>query len=113
MIIAQTLEACNRGYYITEKKTKIELPEKELSKCFEETFFYDSPKDLIFEKKFETKIQVINDDCLTIGIQLKKEGLNPVVLNMMNPIERGNFFFKIEILKVVVIKEVQQLKKNL
>jgi hypothetical protein len=83
--MSQTFEACKNESYTTEENKKVQLSKEKLEKCFKETYFYESPKDLIFEKKFETKVQVINGDCLTIAIQLKKSGLNPVVLNMMNP----------------------------
>lgn len=32
--------------------------------------------------KYDTMISVINDDCIDVGIELKKQGLNPIVLDM-------------------------------
>lgn len=38
---------------------------------------------------FDTKLSVVNDDCLIVGKQMQDEGLNPAVLNMASAYRPG------------------------
>ena len=40
-------------------------------------------------RNIKTEVEVYQGDCLEAGIRLKEQGLNPVVLNMANPVTPG------------------------
>ncbi len=75
-----TIEIANNGYYITEEGERIDLPD--CTEMMNNTIFYDSRFTTSAPSVGKTDIEVINDDCLAVGIRLKTEGYNPAVLNM-------------------------------
>lgn len=58
---------------------------KDLEKIQTNTIFYDNAEALSFkQQKYETKISVLEGDCIEVGKLLLDMGLNPVILNMAN-----------------------------
>ena len=79
-----TIELVNNGFYLTENGKKVAI--KETGKIVSETKFYSHKFDVkdIPTIIGETKIDVINSDCLEEGIKLLDAGYNPAILNMAN-----------------------------
>lgn len=96
VIQAGTFSACTNGYYYLENGEKVDLDTVSLfnSSKMTENFLYESKfkgddsvqvlEIKIHEKKdFETKVFVIEGDCLETSIWLKKKyGCEPLCLNM-------------------------------
>lgn len=83
-IIQQTLEACKNFKYTLEDGTEITFSDHEsVSREARKTLLHtdESPPERQGDK-FETKIVVVNVDCLREAIRLKSEGFSPAVLNM-------------------------------
>lgn len=84
-IMQQTLEACKNFKYTLEDGTEITFSDHEsVSKYARKTVLHteESPPEREKLEKLETKIVVVNADCLEEAIRLKKAGFNPAVLNM-------------------------------
>jgi uncharacterized protein (TIGR02452 family) len=58
-------------------------------KPLEQTKQFTYREDFVFKKSGETKIRIVNDDCIAQTLLLKDQGLNPVMLNMCNPLNPG------------------------
>lgn len=83
-IIQQTLQACKNFKYTLEDGTEITFSDHEsVSRDARKTLLHtdESPPERQGDK-FETKIVVVNVDCLKEAIRLKSEGFSPAVLNM-------------------------------
>lgn len=69
-----------------------------IADCFEGEF-HDPGESELYKKEvilgslqvagFDTKLSVVNDDCLIVGKQMQDEGLNPAVLNMASAYRPG------------------------
>lgn len=85
-IIEQTLEACKNFKYTLEDGTEVTFSDREsVSKYARKTKLHieeSAPQREVKSDEFETKITVVNVDCLEEAIRLKSEGFNPAVLNM-------------------------------
>lgn len=76
-----TVDIVNRGWYVTEDGTKVIFDGDEQMR--RDTRFYSTEIRLpeIAEDEW-TEVEVINDDCLAVAMDLLSEGFNPAVLNM-------------------------------
>ena len=77
-----TVEIVNQGYYVSEIGNRFDFPDD--SGMRRSTVFYDheinqADKPANDEQTF---VEVQNIDCLYAGVELKKQGYNPAVLNM-------------------------------
>ena len=85
-IIEQTLEACKNFKYTLEDGTEVTFSDREsVSKYARKTKLHmeeSAPQREVRSDELETKITVVNVDCLEEAIRLKNEGFNPAVLNM-------------------------------
>lgn len=83
-VFKNTIEICGYGDYMTESGNTVILPDSSRmrrgSKLYSESFDVSH----IPTVNEETVIEVKNIDCLDEGVELKKEGYNPAVLNMAN-----------------------------
>ena len=69
-----------------------------IADCFEGEF-HEPGKSELYKKEvklesqqvtgFDTKLSVVNDDCLVVCNQMQDEGLNPAVLNMASAYRPG------------------------
>jgi len=79
----------NGGYQLIQRDCNIENRSAEIN-----TVFYESPPNVILNvNKAETKIAVINADCLDIARLITLAGFEPVVLNMANRQNPGGGVF--------------------
>ena len=77
-----TVEIVNQRHYVTENGTEYVFPDD--SEMMRKTVFYEQEIHLPYGKigNDPTIVEVQNIDCLYAGVQLKKQGYNPAVLNM-------------------------------
>ncbi len=88
-----TIELINQGYYYTEDKDKVILPDA--SDMIHNTIFYDKEFTVYdISAKYETRVDVVNADCLAIAIDLKKQGYDVAVLNMASRSNPGGGVLK-------------------
>ena len=83
-IMQQTLEACKNFKYTLKDGSQVTFTDHEsVSRDARKTTLHieELPPRRTTED-FRTKIVVANTDCLEEAIRLRKEGLNPAVLNM-------------------------------
>ncbi|CAG8638054.1 1208_t:CDS:2 [Acaulospora colombiana] len=70
-------------------KRKIELDKSDIEKEISNAKFYQDGakivRPIVAENQEIPRIEVVDDDCLSYALDLKKKGMNPVVLNMANP----------------------------
>lgn len=83
----QTLEVCKNFKYTLENGSEITFADHEsVSKDARKTTLriQELPprRETRKDEDFETKIVVVNGDCLEEAIRLRNEGFNPAVLNM-------------------------------
>lgn len=91
-----TISCFNQGFYEYNKRIVI-ISEKDVENSIKNTIglsatkihsiYNGSPEKNINKPKI--KIELIEDDCLKVGLDLQKKGYNPVVLNMANPFNSG------------------------
>lgn len=86
-IMQQTLEACKNFKYTLENGSEITFADYgSVSKDARKTTLHiqELPprRETRKDEDFETKIVVVNGDCLEEAIRLRNEGFNPAVLNM-------------------------------
>lgn len=77
-----TVEIVNQGHYESESGVEYIFPDDSDMMC--DTVFYECeiPLSDIPQCVEQTIVEVQNIDCLYVGVQLKKQGYNPAVLNM-------------------------------
>lgn len=77
-----TVEIVNQGYYVTENGNRFEFPDD--IDMIHNTLFYEYEIPVTEKAKCDeqTIVEVKNIDCLYVGVELKKQGYNPAVLNM-------------------------------
>jgi uncharacterized protein (TIGR02452 family) len=77
-----TVEIVNQGCYVTEGGIKFSFPDDSDMMCG--TVFYEHETCLPEPTQSDTPtiVEVQNIDCLYAGVELKKEGYNPAILNM-------------------------------
>lgn len=77
-----TVEIVNQGHYESESGVEYIFPDD--SDMMYDTVFYECeiPLSDIPQCVEQTIVEVQNIDCLYVGVQLKKQGYNPAVLNM-------------------------------
>lgn len=89
-----TIQCFKNGYYEKNEQIII-IPEKLVQKSIESTIKMSAPEINNLYSKFcdsynkKQKMELIEDDCLKVGLHLKNQGFNPVVLNMANPFRSG------------------------
>lgn len=92
-IMGQALEACKNFKYTLEDGSQVTFADHEsVSKDARKTTLHIEevpPERITGEESFETKIVVVNADCLVEAIRLRNEGFNPAVLNMASPRRPG------------------------
>ncbi len=81
-LFENTVALVNQGGYVTENGTEYKFPDD--SDMMRNTTFYIHEFRLpdTAPSNAHTIVEVQNIDCLYAGVQLKKEGYNPAVLNM-------------------------------
>ena len=81
-LFENTVALVNQGGYVTENGTEYKFPDD--SDMIRNTTFYTHEFRLpdTAPSNAHTIVKVQNIDCLYAGVQLKKEGYNPAVLNM-------------------------------
>jgi len=98
IIIQGTIAAFEQGWYVREDpELKVDLralQEKQKNvKHNVQNYFYDDTTDIKIDKdtptfrtqgKQKTYTYIVNGDSIDVALRLKKEGKNPVVLNMAN-----------------------------
>lgn len=91
----QTLEACKNFKYTVEDGSQVIFTDHEsVSKDARKTTLHieeEPPERNTEVESFETKIVVVNGDCLEEAIRLKNEGFNPAVLNMASSRRPGEY----------------------
>ena len=77
-----TVEIVKQGHYVTENGTDYFFPDD--SEMIRKTVFYEHEIHLPEAPQSDTPsvVEVQNIDCLYAGVELKKQGYNPAVLNM-------------------------------
>ena len=77
-----TVEIVNHGYYVSEKGNRFDFPDD--IDMIHNTLFYEYEIPVTEKAKCDeqTIVEVKNIDCLYVGVELKKQGYNPAVLNM-------------------------------
>lgn len=75
-----TIIIVRQGFYTTEQGNRVTLPP--VDPMIHNTVFYKNAFQVDKPSVGPTAVEVINDDCLTVGIRLKKEGYHPAILNM-------------------------------
>ena len=95
----QTLEACGNFKYALEDGTIVTFSDHEsVSKDARKTMLHTNespPKRKATKDAFETKMTVVNVDCLEQAIRLRSEGLNPAVLNMASSRRPGTWYLRL------------------
>ena len=75
-----TVALARQGFYLTETGRRVSLGNgKEMARG---TVFYDRAFRTASPAVADSAIEVVNEDCLSVGVRLKREGYNPAVLNM-------------------------------
>lgn len=88
-----TIELVNQGYYYTEDKDKVILPD--VSDMIRNTMFYDKEFTVYdVSANYETKVDVVNADSLATAIDLKKQGYDVAILNMASRSNPGGGVLK-------------------
>ena len=77
-----TVAIVKQGYYIAENGERVDI--KGTDYMVANTKFYNSEfrVDNVPTIDGETIVEVVNDDCMAVGMRLLDEGYNPAVLNM-------------------------------
>ena len=94
-IMRGTLAACKDFKYSLEDGTEVKFGDFEsVSKDAKRTSLLvdeivQVPRSKFADKTVNTKIVVVNTDCLKEGIRLREMGFNPAVLNMASPRRPG------------------------
>lgn len=70
----------NQGFYVTENGDTVHFPSD--STMRHNTKFYAKEFHVNAPAVGKTIVDVVNEDCLSTAVRLKKEGFNPAVLNM-------------------------------
>lgn len=83
-IFQQTIEIVNKGHYITSEGVTVEIGYDDEMR--ENTRFYSNVFTVcdVPCKTASTEICVVNNDCIDTGLEIKREGFNPIVLNFAN-----------------------------
>ena len=81
-IYENTVRIVKKGFYVSPKGKEIEITDTD--KMVDGTKFYGKKVVIDYDSlpKYETKIEVIDNDCLYAAKDLIDKGLNPCVLNM-------------------------------
>ena len=81
-IYENTVRIVKKGFYVSPKGKEIEITDTD--KMVDGTKFYGKKVVIDYDSlpKYETKIEVIDNDCLYAAKNLINKGLNPCVLNM-------------------------------
>lgn len=84
-VFQNTVDIVKQGFYFNEneEEVKIEDPLEAKPYKFQPRFTYPKTAEQ------QTEINVENEDCMIVGINLKRKGLNPVILNMANAFNAG------------------------
>ncbi len=92
-VYQNTIKLVNLGYYYTQDREKVVLPDSSDMIC--NTVFYDK-KFTVYDVPAicETKIEVVNADCLETAIELDRQGYDVAVLNMASRSNPGGGVLK-------------------
>jgi len=81
----ETVGCASKGFFINPDGEKVEIPSKFNGVTIDSATYYDKDitNDIVFEElpKFDTKLTVVNMDCLYAAQNLIDEGFSPVVIN--------------------------------
>ena len=93
-VFENTIKIAKKGMYISPSDKEITI--QNTDKMIEGTKFYSKMVNIDFTSidRFDTKIKVVNKDCLLAARDLFMEGCNPVVLNMASFIRPGGGVLK-------------------
>lgn len=89
-----TFLACKQLYYTLPNKQRVNLASIETVKNHvQATCCYTEPPKIPSGKKYNTVTKAVNQDCIEVALEMKNQGLNPVVLNMAsrtNPVRSNS-----------------------
>lgn len=98
VIITQTLNTLERGYFKLSKSKKVKLSfENEVKEnilYLEAPKFTFTPNYIDEETLSPVKIEVLNEDCLDAYLKLKEKGYSPLCLNMCSSKKPGGGYMK-------------------
>ena len=81
-----TIDIVNQGFYYSPNGQRVELPSSDSMQhgtvFYEQEFHVETPT--VTTNGGHTIVEVVNEDCLEVGMRLKAEGYNPAILNMAN-----------------------------
>ena len=83
-----TIDLVQNGGYVTEDGCSVELEERDERTYLTQFYTEEIPKQEKLSYKDEA-IEVVNEDCLAVGIHLKEEGYYPAILNMASRTNPG------------------------
>ena len=81
-----TIDIVNHGFYYAPNGQRVELPSSDSMQrgtvFYEQEFHVKTP--MVTTNGGHSIVEVVNEDCLEVGMRLKAEGCNPAILNMAN-----------------------------
>ncbi len=84
-----TKELVMQGFYITESGKRIDFADG--NELLKNTVFYDGEFETNAPTIGTMSIEVVNGDCLEVGVRLKRNGYNPAILNMASRTTPGGY----------------------
>ncbi|OMJ82936.1 hypothetical protein SteCoe_16270 [Stentor coeruleus] len=83
-IFKETLSLLSNNFYKNSENIKIQIRNDQAVSGIQNNIKILNIEYPSIENLIQTKISVINSDCLDVAIYMKTKGLNPIVLNMAN-----------------------------
>ena len=90
-VMNDTLDTCDDYFYTNENNKGVEIKREDIITPIKKTVKVTT-KDITEQPTLlphPCEIIIVNNDCLDIGLQLKDQGFNPVVLNMASMTRPG------------------------
>lgn len=81
-VFRNTVDIVNQGWYITEDGTTVQFESDEQMRKDSRLYSYEVIAHFAKDSEKPTEIDVVNQDCLEVAIDLLTRGFNPAVLNM-------------------------------
>jgi hypothetical protein len=94
----ETVEAIRTLQYRTDTAKVVQLDGSKLAAEINNAKSYEDATTIkrnTLENQDDPTILVVNGDCLVEGLNLKKKGINPIVLNMASPMHPGGGTFSL------------------
>lgn len=82
-----TVELVKQGHYVTESGKYVTLDDG--SHMIQNTVFYDREFSIKAPDTDNCAVEVVKEDCLAVGIHLKRKGYNAAILNMASRYNPG------------------------